>query len=187
MNKEKGIAINEEVLDEKVLKDLNVSKDEMKKVKSSEVGNIFNFGTSKCDDMKFFTTNKEGEKIPIYLGSYGIGITRLMGVIAEHFADENGMVWPEAVAPFKVHLLSLGENEKAEEIYNELTKNNIEVLYDDREVSAGEKFADSDLIGIPYRLVISKKSLASGGVEIKKRSEKESRIIKTEDILKELK
>ena len=156
-------------------------------MKSAEVGNIFNFGTSKCDDMNFFTTNEEGKKISIYLGSYGIGITRLMGVIADHFADEKGLVWPESVAPFQVHLLNLGENEKTQNIYDDLVKSGVEVLYDDREISAGEKFADSDLIGIPLRIVISKKSLENGGVEIKKRNEKESRIIKIEDIARELK
>lgn len=187
INKEKNIAVNEEVLDDSVLKELGVSKNEMTKVKSAEVGNIFNFGTSKCDDMNFFTTNEEGKKISIYLGSYGIGVTRLMGVIADHFADEKGLVWPEAVAPFQVHLISLGKNEEAQEIYDNLSKSGIEVLYDDREISAGEKFADSDLIGIPYRIVISKKSLENGGAEIKKRAEKESKIVKVEDIAKELK
>lgn len=187
INKEKNIAVNEEVLDDSVLKELGISRNEMTKVKSAEVGNIFNFGTSKCDDMNFFTTNEEGKKISIYLGSYGIGVTRLMGVIADHFADEKGLVWPEAVAPFKIHLLSLGENEKAQKIYDDLIKKGFEVLYDDREISAGAKFADSDLIGIPYRIVISKKSLEKGGIEIKKRNEKESKIIKIEDIAKELK
>ena len=186
INKEKNIAVNEEVLNDSVLKELGISKDELTKVKSAEVGNIFNFGTSKCDSMNFFTTNEESKKISIYLGSYGIGITRLMGVIADHFADEKGLVWPETVAPFQVHLISLSQNEEAQKIYNDLEKNNIEVLYDDREISAGEKFADSDLIGIPNRIVISKKSLENGGVEIKKRNEKESKIIKIEDIIKEI-
>ena len=155
----------------------------MTKVKSAEVGNIFNFGTSKCDDMNFFVTNEEGKKISIYLGSYGIGVTRLMGVVAEHFSDEKGIVWPESIAPFKVHLLSLGENEEAEKIYQTLTEKGIEVLYDDRDTSAGEKFADSDLIGIPYRIVISKKSLAAGGSEIKKRNESEGKIVGIEEMV----
>ncbi len=187
INKEKNIAVNEEVLEDSVLKELGVSKNELTKVKSAEVGNIFNFGTSKCDDMNFFTTNEEGKKISIYLGSYGIGVTRLMGVIADHFADEKGLVWPETVAPFQIHLISLSKNEEAQNIYDDLVKNDVEALYDDREISAGEKFADSDLIGIPYRIVISKKSLENGGVEIKKRNEKESKIIKIEDIARELK
>ena len=152
-----------------------------------EVGNIFQLGLHYSKKMKATFTDKDGKDKFYYMGCYGIGVDRTVATIAEKYNDANGIIWPEAVAPFKVHLISLGENEKAEKIYQELTKNNIEVLYDDREVSAGEKFADSDLIGIPYRLVISKKSLENGGIEIKKRSEKESRIIKTKDILKELK
>ena len=152
-----------------------------------EVGNIFQLGLHYSKKMKATFTDKDGKDKFYYMGCYGIGVDRTVATIAEKYNDANGIIWPEAVAPFKVHLISLGENEKAEKIYQELTKNNIEVLYDDREVSAGEKFADSDLIGIPYRLVISKKSLENGGIEIKKRSEKESRIIKTEDIPKELK
>ena len=116
VNTDKGIAVNEEVMDDSVLAELGVSKDELTKVKSAEVGNIFNFGTAKCDEMKLFATDNQGKQASVYLGSYGIGITRLMGVIAEHFADEKGMIWPEAVAPFKVHLLSLNQNEKSEHI-----------------------------------------------------------------------
>jgi prolyl-tRNA synthetase len=100
-----------------------------------------------------------------------------MGIIAELFADEKGLAWPESVAPFAVHLISLGENERAQKIYDELIQQGIEVLFDDREAQAGEKFADSDLIGIPWRVVVSKKSLAAGGVEIKRRSEEKSEII----------
>jgi len=187
INKEKGIAINEEVFDDTVLAELGVTKSEMTKVKSAEVGNIFNFGTAKCDDMNFFATDENGEQISIYLGSYGIGITRLMGVVAEHFADEKGMVWPESIAPFQVHLISLGKDEEAQKIYDDLTEKGIEVLWDDRDARAGEKFADSDLIGIPWRVVVSEKSMAAGGVEIKKRDLAESEIIKIEDIDKKIK
>ncbi|MCK4918628.1 MAG: prolyl-tRNA synthetase, partial [Candidatus Pacebacteria bacterium] len=94
-----------------------------------------------------------------------------------------GMVWTESISPFKVHLLSLGQNEKAEEIYNQLNEKGIEVLFDDREASAGEKFADSDLLGIPYRIIVSEKSLNNGGVEIKKRNEQESRIVSIDELL----
>lgn len=187
INKEKGVAVNEEVMDEKVLKELGVTKDELIKVKSAEVGNIFNFGTSKCDDMKFFVTDEKGEKISIYLGSYGIGITRLMGVIAEHFADEKGILWPQSIAPFQVHLISIGKDEEAQKIYDDLTLQNIEVLFDDREARPGEKFADSDLIGIPYRVVVSEKSLTAGGVELKKRNSAESEIIKIEELVGKIK
>ena len=105
-----------------------------------------------------------------------------MGTIVEVFNDDKGIIWPETVAPFKFHLISLGQNEEADKIYSDLQKKGIEVLYDDRDISAGEKFADADLIGIPYRLVVSEKSLKNGGVEIKKRTEKEGRIIKAGEI-----
>jgi prolyl-tRNA synthetase len=107
-----------------------------------------------------------------------------MGTIVEVLNDERGIVWPENVAPFKVHLISLSQDSEAQKIHNELTKNNIEVLFDDRDVSAGEKFADSDLIGIPWRIVVSKKSLEKGGAEIKKRNEKEGKIVKEDGITK---
>lgn len=187
VNKEKGVAINEEVFDDAVLSELGVSKDEMTKVKSAEVGNIFNFGIEKCESMNFFAINEAGEKMPIYLGSYGIGVTRLMGVVAEHFADERGMVWPQSIAPFQVHLISLNKDEEAQKIYNELVEKGVEVLFDDRDMRAGEKFADSDLIGIPWRVVVSEKSLAGGGVEIKRRSEIESEIVNIEDLLEKIK
>ena len=102
----------------------------------------------------------------------------------EKYNDEKGIVWPESVAPFKVHLLSLNKAEEGEKIYAQLQAAGIEVLYDDREAGAGEKFADADLIGIPYRIVVSEKSLAAGGVELKKRSEKNSEIIEVEKLIK---
>jgi prolyl-tRNA synthetase len=182
INAEKKVAVNEEVMDDAILAELGVTKDELTKVNSAEVGNIFNFGSAKCDDMNFFATDDQGKDAPVYLSSYGIGVTRLMGVLAEHFADEKGLVWPESVAPFQVHLISLKQDEEAEKIYQMLTKDGIEVLFDDRDVSAGAKFADSDLIGIPYRMVVSQKSLAAGGVEVKGRSEEKSEIVDLESL-----
>lgn len=124
------------------------------------------------------------------MGSYGIGITRLMGTIVECFSDEKGIVWPESVAPFKIHLLSLFRNEEdksykiAKDIYEKLMAKGVEVLFDDREnKTPGEKFSDADLIGIPFRVVVSEKSLEKGGVEIKKRNENESKIISIEEFL----
>ncbi len=162
-------------------------KEKLKKARASEAGNVFDLGQKYCKDFGLTFTDRDGaSKYPI-MGCYGIGITRLVGIIVEKYHDDRGIIWPESVAPFKVHLISLGKNEETQKIYDELIKNNIEVLYDDREVSAGQKFADSDLIGIPWRIVVSEKSLASGGAEIKKRNEKESRIVKMENVLKELK
>ncbi len=170
IHREKNVAVNEEVLDD-AIKELGINKDEMEKVKSAEVGNIFNFGTEKAEQMGITFTDKEGKACPVYLASYGIGITRVMGVLVEKFADNKGLVWPEAVAPFQVHLLSLGAHEKAQEVYEALTAVGVEVLYDDRDTTAGEKFAESDLLGIPYRIIIGKRSLESSKAEVKKRTE----------------
>lgn len=191
IHREKGIAINHEVMNEKTLLELGVTKEELEKVTTAEVGNIFNFGTKKCEEMGLYFNDEEGIKTPIHLGSYGIGITRVMGVIAENFSDAKGMVWPESIAPYRVHLLSLGDDEtvkeNAEKWYRELSDAGIEVLFDDRvDMSAGEKFADADLTGIPIRVVVSHRSIEAGGIEVKKRTEEKGRILTGIDFLKEL-
>lgn len=162
-------------------------KGKLQRATASEVGNVFDLGQKYGQDFKLGFKDKDGKVQYPVMGCYGIGISRLMGVIVEKTHDEKGLIWPEAVAPFKVHLLSLGQNEIAEKIYNSLCQSGVEVLYDDRDISAGEKFADADLIGLPYRLVISAKSLKAGGLELKKRNEEKGRIIKEEDIIKEVK
>ncbi|PID83107.1 prolyl-tRNA synthetase [Candidatus Campbellbacteria bacterium] len=187
INREKHIAINQEVYNDETLKSLDVTKDELEKVKTAEVGNIFNFGTEKCEQMKLYFTDKNEEKIPVFLGSYGIGITRVMGVIAEKFSDQNGLIWPENIAPFKVHLINIGQDELSEQFYNKLQENGIEVLHDNRDKGPGEKFKDADLIGIPYRIVISDKTVQNGGYEIKKRDQKDFQILTEEEILEKLK
>jgi prolyl-tRNA synthetase len=177
----KNLAVNEEVLDDKNLASLGIKREELKEVKSAEVGNIFNFGTQKSEDMDFSFLNEAGEKQFVHLGSYGVGITRVMGVIVEKSNDERGIIWPEAVAPFQVHLVGLDLTDQevkkqAEKVYQALVDQGIEVLFDDRtDVTAGAKFADYDLIGVPYRLVVSKKS--GDEVEIKKRAEKETNLV----------
>ncbi len=186
INREKNIAINEEVLNDKTLAKLNVTKNELEKVKTAEVGNIFNFGTEKGESLGLYYMDKNGKKIPVWMGSYGIGITRMMGVLVEKMADEKGIVWPESVAPFQVHLINIGEEEKAGEIYQRLLKEGVEVLWDDRDIRPGEKFADSDLIGIPYRAVVSSRSLESGGVELKKRTEEEGGVVKVEELVEKV-
>jgi prolyl-tRNA synthetase len=122
------------------------------------------------------------------MGSYGIGITRLIGTVVELLSDEKGIVWPESIAPFRVHLVQLGEKvkEQAEELYTKLTTAGVEVLFDDRDAQAGEKFADADLIGIPHRIVISERSLASGGVEYKKRVASEGEIVALDAIVEKV-
>ncbi len=171
VDEKKGIALNKEVLTDETLAELGVKRDDLVEKKSIEVGNIFHLGTKFSDALGLSYKDEAGEMRPVVMGCYGIGPTRLLGVIVEVLADERGLVWPESVAPFQVHLLSLGADEKAAEVYKTLTADGIEVLYDDRDVSAGEKFADSDLIGIPYRIVVGKRSLESGSAELKSRTE----------------
>jgi prolyl-tRNA synthetase len=187
VNQAKGIAVNEEVLDDEVLADLGVKRDELTKVKSAEVGNIFNFGTTKCDDMNLYTTDEEGKKTSVYLGSYGIGVTRLMGVIAEHFSDDKGLVWPESVAPFKVYLVQIGNStevvDAAQKMYTDLQENGVTVFWDDRDARPGDKFADADLYGIPTRVVVSEKTLASGEYEVKKRTSSTAEFMSSDDLM----
>lgn len=181
LDREKKIAINEEVLNDEVIQQTGVDKDRLEKVQAAEVGNIFSFGTKKSEELGLYFSDEDGSSKPAVLGSYGIGITRLVGVLTEHFADENGLVWPENVAPYSVYLASLGDEEdvieQADKAYGALKDAGIKVLYDDRGVRPGEKFADADLFGIPYRAVISQKSLQAGGIELKKRSSTDTIII----------
>ena len=192
INRAKNIAINEEVLTDETLKELNVSRDELEKVNTAEVGNIFNFGQQKAIDLGLSAKDASGNEIPVWIGSYGIGITRLMGVLVEKFSDEKGIVWPEAVSPFKVHLVVLGDDQKvkdeAEKLYNDLVLSKIEVLFDDRVgVSNGEKLNDADLLGMPIRVLVSEKSLSAGGCEYKKRNEKDSAVMSFAEVLDFLK
>ncbi|KKQ01831.1 MAG: Proline-tRNA ligase [Candidatus Moranbacteria bacterium GW2011_GWD2_36_198] len=166
---------------------MKILKKDLVEKKGVEVGNTFHLESKYTDALELFYSDEKGEKQSIIMGCYGIGVSRLMGVIAELFADDKGLIWPENIAPFSLHLLSLGENDEAEKIYAQLLKNGVEVLFDDRDAQAGQKFADSDLIGIPYRAVISKKSLAAGGIEVKKRNESESKIMTVDELLNLLK
>ncbi|HEV3245535.1 MAG TPA: aminoacyl--tRNA ligase-related protein [Candidatus Paceibacterota bacterium] len=170
LHRGKKVAINKEVLTDDVMKQLSVARDELEEVRAIEVGNIFSFGDSKSKQLGLFFKDEHGKEKPVILGSYGIGITRLMGTIVEVLSDEKGIVWPTEVAPFDVHLVAIsGGNgdvvKEADRMYELLRENNIDVLYDDRDVRAGEKFADSDLIGIPIRLVVSEKTMSEGGLE----------------------
>jgi prolyl-tRNA synthetase len=175
INREKGIAINEEVLNDETLTSLGITADELTKVTTAEVGNIFNFGQQKATDLGLTMKDASGVDVPVWMGSYGIGVTRLIGVLVEKFADDKGIVWPKSVAPYLVHLVALNTEEAeirdwADGVYANLKALGIEVLYDDRDARAGEKFADSDLIGLPYRVVISKKGKAEGLFEVVERA-----------------
>lgn len=188
LHKNKDLAVNEEVLNDENLHQLGIQRGELEAVKSSEVGNIFNFGTDKSKQMDFAFTNEQGERQYVHLGSYGIGITRVMGVIAEKFADDRGLVWPENVAPFNVYLARLGDDAKvikaADELYDGLTQAGAQVLYDDRDARAGEKFADADLLGIPYRVVVSDKTHAAGSLELKARTHDKAEHVTTAQLHK---
>lgn len=189
IHKGKNIAVNEEVLDEAV-KELGINKAELEKVKSAEVGNIFNFGTDKAKQMNITFTDKDGKNLPIYLASYGIGVSRVMGVIVEKFADQKGLVWPENLAPFKQIICSVGVDSSvkkmADKLYESLQVQGVEVLYDDRDIRPGEKFADADLLGIPHRIVVSKKTIEAGQFEYKKRTEENPKMISETELNKVL-
>ncbi len=183
IDQKKKIAINKEVYKDEVLAELGLKKIDLEEKKAIEIGNIFSLGTKYSSVLGLTFKDKNGKDSPVIMGSYGIGLGRLMGTIAEIFHDERGIIWPETVAPFQVHLLSLGQNQKSEKLYQDLQKQGVEVLYDDREnKAAGEKFAEADLIGIPIRLVISEKTLKAGSVELKKRKEDKVEMIKISEI-----
>ena len=157
----------------------------IKKEKAIEVGNIFRYGTKYSEPFNLKFTDEDGHKKFVFTGAYGIGISRLMGTIVEVFHDEAGIIWPEEVAPFKYHLICVGNvSKEADSIYQDLQEAGIKVLYDDREKSAGEKFADSDLIGIPNRIVVSAKTLGEKSVELKERKSGKIALVKLDEIKK---
>ncbi|HEX7259339.1 MAG TPA: aminoacyl--tRNA ligase-related protein [Candidatus Saccharimonadia bacterium] len=183
----KRIAINEEVYSDTLINDLGLTKDTLEKTKAAEVANIFNLGTSKSQPLGLVFTDEDGTQKPVVMGSYGIGPARVMGVVVERYADDRGMVWPEAIAPANVHIVQIGDAadtvRAAEKVYADLQKQGVEVLYDDRpDVTAGAKFADADLMGCPVRLTISQKTLEHNSVEIKKRTAAASKLAPIDDI-----
>lgn len=192
VSEEKGMAVNKEVLEDEVLNSLGLKKENLKEERSIEVGNIFELRTRYSDALGLSYMDEKGEKKPVYMGCYGIGLGRLMGTVVEVLSDDKGIIWPSSIAPFQIHLLALGEDEevktKANAVYEKLLADGIEVLFDDRSgVSAGEKFADADLLGMPLRVVVSARSLKEGGVEVKKRTEEKGEIIKEEELANKLK
>jgi prolyl-tRNA synthetase len=163
------LGVNKEVYNDATLSELGLRKEDLREEKGIEVGNIFPLGVRFSDALGLNYKNEAGSSVPVVMGSYGIGPARLMGTVVEALSDDKGIVWPEAVAPFRVHLVQLGDDaevqKEAEEMYRSLTAAGVEVLWDDRDARAGEKFADSDLIGIPLRIVVSQKSLSEGKFE----------------------
>ena len=153
--------------------------------KACEVGNIFPLNTKFSEACNFTYLDEEGKSQPVYMGCYGIGPSRLVGVIVEKFADEKGLVWPKHLAPYTVHLIDLQQAERGQEIYEKLQHAGIEVLWDNRDLRAGEKFADADLLGIPYRVLVSAKT--GGKVELKKRTASEVSLISVEELIAQVK
>ncbi len=187
LDRKKKIAVNEEVLTDEVLSEHELKREDLEEVKTAEVGNIFSFGGTKSEQLGLYFTDDNGEKKPVILGSYGIGVTRVIGVITEIMADDNGLVWSEEIAPYKVHLVRIGDDDEvvkaADKLYEDLSAAGSEPLYDDRNERVGTMLADADLIGIPKRVVVSSKSLAAGGVEVKMRTESDSKIVPLGEIL----
>lgn len=182
----KRIAINEEVYNDEVLADLGVTRDELVEKKAVEVGNIFTLGTKFSDALDLTYTDEDGTSKKVFMGSYGIGPSRVMGLIAEHFADDKGLVWPEAVAPFTMYLVRIGNDKAvahADALYEELTAKGIEVLYDDRNERPGAKFADAELMGIPYRITVSDRLIEAGQYEYTVRAGGETELLTREQLL----
>lgn len=167
VNNDATVAVNEEVLDD-AAHELGIDKSKLTPVVSAEVGNIFKFGTHKSEQMDFTYMGEDGKRHFVYLASYGIGITRVMGVVVEKFSDAKGIVWPESIAPALVYLVQIGHASRAaaDTLYDRLTAHGIETIYDDRDERPGAKFADSELMGIPYRVTISDRLLDTQQVEL---------------------
>lgn len=180
-NKDKSLVLNKEVFTPEVLAEFGANESDFESTKAAEVGNIFKLKFKYSEPLGLKFTDESNKVQTVYMGCYGIGVSRVMGVIAEKFADEKGLVWPEAVAPFKYYLVGIGEKgiAKASEIY---VGHENEVLFDDRDTRPGEKFADSELMGIPYRVVVSDKTLESGSAEVVDRKTGEKKLVDIEKV-----
>lgn len=191
IHQEKKIAINKEVLNEDTLRELDIQKTELVEERAVEVGNIYKLGTFYSKPLELVFKDEKGETKPVIMGSYGIGLGRLMGTLVEVFSDDHGIIWPESVAPFAIHLVVLNSDDAktkkyADDLYAKLSQSGKEVLYDDRDARPGEKFADSDLIGIPKRVVVSKKNLENGMLEVKDRKTGVVAMMSESDLFKKI-
>lgn len=190
LDRAKKIAINKEVLSEEVCKELGVHKEDLEEVRGIEVGNIFSLATKFSAPFDLVISDEKGQKQTVIMGCYGIGVSRLMGTVAELFSDEKGLVWPANIAPYSVYLVQIGTDpavaKAADELYKTLQEHGVEVLFDDRDIRPGEKFADADLLGVPHRVVISSKTTEQNQIEYKKRTETEANMISIDNLLKVL-
>jgi len=186
-----GVAVNEEIrVENPACPECGGKK--FTEERAIEVGNIFELKTKFSEPFKLTYKDEKGELRPVVMGCYGIGLGRVMGTIVETLSDEKGIIWPATVAPFRVHLTALAGDDasvisSADALYRTLQERGIEVLYDDRDISAGVKLADADLLGMPLRVVVSRKTLAENGAELKSRGDEKVRIVKFKDLLDELK
>ena len=180
-NADKSVVLNKEVLNPETLNDLGVKEEELQQTTAAEVGNIFKLKFKYSEPLGLKYSDEQNSQQVVYMGCYGIGVSRVMGVIVEKYADDKGLCWPESVAPFKYHLIGIGENgmKRAEEFY---ANHPGEVLFDDRDLRPGEKFADAELMGMPYRIVISDKTLAEDSAEVTDRRTGESRLVKISEL-----
>ncbi|HEX9609137.1 MAG TPA: aminoacyl--tRNA ligase-related protein [Candidatus Paceibacterota bacterium] len=188
IDEKKRRAVNKEVLSDEVLSEVGLARESLVEKKAIEVGNIFSLGTRFSEALGLQFVDEQGEKQFPVMGSYGIGPARLLGVVAEVLSDERGLVWPSTIAPFDMHFVVLpSENaavkKHADELYERLLATGVDVLYDDRDLRAGEKFADSDLIGIPTRAILSERTFADGKVELVDRRAGGSTLVTEEELL----
>ncbi len=188
LDREKKIAINEEVYNDEVLAELGLRCDNLEEVSAVEVGNIFTLKDKFSKPLGLTFTDEAGKEQHVLMGCYGIGPSRLVGAITELLADDQGLVWPEAIAPAKVYLARLGNDDEvvtaADVLYNDLTRGGVAVLYDDRDGRPGGKFADADLYGIPYRVVVSAKTVERGTHELKPRTSDQMELLSSAEIIK---
>ena len=182
LNQDKTIAINEEVMNDEVLNDLGVKREDLTPTTAAEVGNIFTLRYKFSDPINLKFDDQDGIKKTVFMGSYGIGVSRVMGVIAEKFADDKGLIWPENIAPFKYYVIGIGDQGEsfANKLHQEHQK---DILLDDRKLRPGEKFSDAELMGIPYRVIISNKTLENDSVEITNRQTGETKNISTQEFI----
>ena len=182
-NGDKSLIFNKEVFNDEVLSEFNAKREDFAETTAAEVGNIFKLKFKYSEPLELSFTDTDNKIQTVYMGCYGIGISRVMGVIAEKYADDKGLCWPEVIAPFKYYLVGIGDagTAKAEELY---AGREDEILFDDRDARPGEKFADAELMGIPFRVIISDKTLASDSAEVVDRKTGESKLVKIAELFK---
>jgi prolyl-tRNA synthetase len=188
VDEQKRIAVNKEIMSDETLHKLGIERGSLVEKRAVEVGNIFPLESKYSDTLGLYYVDERGERQSIIMGCYGIGISRVMGVIAEKFADDKGLVWPENIAPARVYIVQIGEAARvvADELYSELIARGIEVIYDDRDERPGTKFADAELMGIPYRVTVSDRLLAQQKFEFTPRKTGETELLTRDELLAKL-